>query len=179
MILPALILQVFSAAAGGVPYKRLAAGLAEYGYEERQTLLITFNRTDCSTERVHVPPPCPDYEVRLHGDGLLLYRGYRGVKVAETRTELVPDETVVKLLARFKDSGFLSMKDEYGDAPKDEIRISGDVVTNTRPWVKIGLRMNGEEKRVRHYTGDKSAPKALLELEAAIDAILRTDRWTK
>ena len=172
-----LLLTAVSASAAGL--ERLDAKLAEPGYEDRQTLLVTFSRSACSTERVYMPVRCPAYEIRLHGDGLILYKGYTGVKTQATKTELIPDESIKKLLLEFKRSGFLKMKDGYETAPEAERRVSGDVVAFTRPTVSIGLRLDGAEKTVRHYTGDKSAPKALLKLEETIDAILDTGRWTK
>lgn len=179
MITKTLLLLLAAASASAAGLERLIPKLTDPGYEDRQTLLITFSRSACSTERVYVMPRCPAYEIRLHGDGLILYKGYTGVKTQGAKTDLIPDESIKKLLLEFKRSGFLAMKDAYETAPEAERRVSGDVVAFTRPSVSIGLRLDGAEKTVRHYTGDKSAPKALLKLEEAIDAILDTVRWTK
>lgn len=172
-----MLLAAVSASAAGL--ERLDAKLSDPGYEDRQSLLITFSRSACSTEGVYVIVRCPAYEIRLHGDGLMLYKGYTGVKTQATRTDLIPDESIKKLLLEFKRSGFLAMKDGYEKAPDAERTVSGDVVAFMRPSVTIGLRLDGAQKTVHHYTGDKSAPKSLLKLEEAIDAILDTARWTK
>ena len=179
MITKTLLLLLTAVSASATGLERLNAKLTDPGYEDRQSLLITFSRSACSTERVYVIPRCPAYEIRLHGDGLMLYKGYTGVKTRATRTDLIADESIRKLLLEFKRSGFLAMKNGYETAPEAERRVSGDVVAFTRPSVTIGLRLDGAEKTVRHYTGDKSAPAALLKLEEAIDAILDTGRWTK
>lgn len=179
MITETLLILLTAASASAAGLERLDSKLADPGYEERQTLLVTFSRSDCSTEGMYVPRRCPAYEIRLHGDGLILYKGYTGVKTQATKTDLVPDESIQKLLLEFKRSGFLAMKDGYETAPADERRVSGDVVSFTRPSIVVGLRLDGAVKTVRHYTGDKSAPQALLKLEETIDAILDTARWTK
>ena len=179
MIPKTLLILMAAATASAAGLEHLDAKLTDPGYEERQTLLVTFTRSACSTERMFVPARCPAYEIRLHGDGLMLYKGYTGVKTQATKTDLIPDESIKKLLLEFKRSGFLAMKDAYEAAPEAEKRVSGDVVAFTRPYVTVGLRLDGAVKTVRHYTGDKSAPKSLLKLEEAIDSILDTGRWTK
>ncbi len=175
----ALLLLLLAAPLAAAPAgKDVVARLRDPGYEERQTFLLTFERTACDTVEVYVPLRCPAYTLRLHGDGMLLYRGHTGVATKEDRLELVSDAKVVAVMKALADAGYPALKDGYEAAPPDETRWYGDVVVNTRPWVKLGVRLSGYEKNVRHYSGDKNAPKALLALEKALDDLLDTKRWT-
>jgi len=122
---------------------------------------------------------CPDYEVRLHGDGTLLYQGWRGVKTPGDKLEFVKYETLGQLLAEFKKASFFNLNDSFEAAPADQRIATGDVVGYTRPTVRLTLILDGERKAVNHYLGDKSAPQALTDLEEAVDRILGTDRWTR
>lgn len=158
--------------------KAAAARLSDPGYEERQSFLLTFERTGCDAFETFIPASCPAYSLRLHGDGLLLYEGYTGVATRGEKVQRVPDAKVVAVMKALADAGLPALKDAYEAAPKEETRWHGDQVSHTRPWVKLGMRLAGYEKRVRHYTGDKSAPRALLALEKAIDELLDTKRWT-
>lgn len=162
--------------------KQWERSLSEPGYEDRQNLLVTFARGACQQGPgwgdAHLAS-CPAYELRFHGDGTLLYKGYTDVKTPGVKTDLLSDEAVKELLAAFERAGFLAMNDAYTDCPAAERRAVGDIVSCLRPTVTITLRLNGEEESVRHYTGDPSAPKALLELEDAVDRILGSKRWTQ
>jgi hypothetical protein len=178
-----VILLLAGAASAAAPADsvrtRLQAGLSGFGYEQRQTLLIELRRSDCDRSAGYDFSRCPEYELRLHGDGAVLYQGWRNVAVSGPQSAAVSDEAVKKAVKAFLDAGFLDFEDRYESAPEGETRVHGDVVAHTRPWATLTLRLGSDVKTVRHYSGDAAAPKALTELEKAFDALLDVKRWTE
>lgn len=161
---------------------RLERQLSLPDYETLEGLLIILKRSSCAETADRIHPfirDCPDYEVRLHGDGALLYKGWRGVKTPGDKLELVDYETLKQLLIEFRKASFFSLNDSFEEAPTDERIETGDVMGYPRPTVSLTLILDGERKVVNHYLGDKSAPQALTDLEEAVDRILGTDRWTR
>ena len=159
--------------------RRLEAALAAPGFEDRQTLLVTLSRSGCDagSDRFGATAPCPDYEVRLHGDGALLYRGGAGATPEGLRMGVMADSELEALLREFLKAGFLTMKDDYEQCPADDCRPVGDVLVRRKPTVTITLRIAGEEKTVSHYLGDQDAPASLADLEVAIGRLLAVRHW--
>jgi hypothetical protein len=88
------------------------------------------------------------------------------VKVKGVQRSSMSSEDVAKLLDSFNKVGFLGLKDRY-DAP-DILDLPSAVTT---------LNIRGEIKSVFHHHGDRSAPKALRDLEDKIDQIANSQQW--
>jgi hypothetical protein len=119
-------------------------------------------RLVASIERGPCYGRCPVYTVRVFADGAVEFEGRQHVGTVGVATGKLSAAELVQLAAAFESRRFESLKAEYAD-PR----------TTDLPWVTVS---NGR-KTVRHYTGDESAPKALTELEAAIDRLVGTARW--
>lgn len=159
---------------------RLSATLADPGFEDLQGAVIELKRSECGEDEGHGwIKPCPTYSVRLHGDGAVLYEGFRNVKTHGKQTGLATFEELRRLLAEFGSSGFLTMPDAYEQGAETELRMLGDIASYPRPFITTTLTIDGDTKTVRRYAGDAGAPTALRELEATIDRVAATPRWVE
>lgn len=162
--------------------ERLEQKLSDPDYETWQGVLIVLRRSTCSQPKNAFLPStanCPEYEVRVHGDGVMLFKGWRGVAQPGERAEPVGRELLQHLLAAFKTARFLSLNETYEAVPDGERIVTGDIVEHLKPTVTITLVLGGESITVRHYLGDTSAPPELTKLEESVDRLLATERWVK
>jgi hypothetical protein len=116
---------------------------------------------------------CPAYTVTIHGDGRVEYNGKRYVKVTGAQTGRMEEAAVRGLLGEFAKAGFLSIADQYGESACACDRVCTDMATATTE-----LSVSGTTHRVVHYRGCVCAPKALFDLEQAIDKAANTEQWT-
>lgn len=108
---------------------------------------------------------CPDYEVTVFGNGVVLFHGRNHTKVQGYRIATVDQATVQKLLDAFDATKFSTMP----SYTKYEVT---DMASAAITMVK-----GSETHTVDHYQGDHSAPEALTNLENSIDDILNTAQW--
>jgi len=125
-----------------------------------------------SLERIGCYGTCPAYTVTIHGDGRVEYAGKGYVKEKGTRDGRVEIATITALVSEFARSKFLSLAEDYSQA-KCSCRLCTDMATAVTE-----LSVKGVTHRVKHYYGCACAPKALFDLESAIDKSAHTEQWT-
>ena len=123
-------------------------------------LVITLERTACFGT-------CPVYELTITGDGTVVYQGTDFVEVKGKQTASLDQAQVQELVSAFEQAHFYALQDTY---------TNYDVTDN--PSAIISITYKGESKTVNHYYGDKSAPQELYDLEAKIDEIVNSKKWT-
>src|SRR5580698_6782796 len=83
--------------------------------------LITLERTSCYGE-------CPVYKLTLRGDGSIMYKGYKFVRVrGKQKTKIKPSE-VESLLQEFRKLDYFALDDEYSTIKNSDGTVS--VVTD-------------------------------------------------
>jgi len=122
---------------------------------------ITLERTMCFGT-------CPVYTLTIYGDGRVEYEGKKFVKVTDMQKTTIPQDKVNQLIDEFEKAGYFSMKDSYESYEITDL-----------PYAITSLTLNGKAKRIKHYYGDSSAPKALSDLESKIDNAVNSEQWIK
>jgi hypothetical protein len=106
---------------------------------------------------------CPVYAVTLYRDGVVEYRGRRNVHATGRRVARVTAAAIAELEAAFARVGFARLR-SYSHM--DCTCLASATITY-------------QGRTIDHYHGDTAAPSALFELEAAIDRVANTERWTR
>jgi len=125
------------------------------------SLRITLKRTTCFGT-------CPSYRVEIHGDGTVLYEGQAYVAVTGSHRGSVSKEDVSELVDVFRNVDYFSLRDEYVWPATD------------LPTYETSIEIDGKLKKVKDYAGEQvGMPLSISKLEAEIDRIVDTERWTK
>jgi hypothetical protein len=125
------------------------------------SLRITLERTPCYGT-------CPGYSVEIAGDGTVTYIGQHFVAESGVRTAKIPQSAVRALYEAFVKAEFFWSFDEYR-APVTDL-----------PTKLISISYDGHSKAVLDYAGERAGmPKAIAELEMAIDAAAGTAKWIR
>lgn len=130
-----------------------------YTPKSLEDIIITLERTICCGR-------CPVYKLTIFGDGLVMYNGLEFVAIAGRHTANISKDKIRQLIAAFKKTRFFSLNNSYVEFMGIE-----------DPFAITSLTINGKKKRVRHYLGDRSAPRQLKILEDEIDKIVFSNRW--
>jgi hypothetical protein len=129
--------------------------------QDWNSVRITLRRTGCFGK-------CPSYQVEIHGDGTVLYEGGDFVADKGSRRGSMPKATVIELVNAFHDADYYSLQDEYVWSATD------------LPTYETSIEIDGRFKKVMDYAGEKiGMPLTVSKLEADIDRLAETDRWTK
>jgi len=94
------------------------------------------------------------------------------VKVAETRESQIQPDAVRALVSEFAKSEFLAVPEDYS-GEKCKCRRCTDMASAITE-----LTVGSVSHRVNHYYGCACAPKALFDLESAIDKAVKAEQWT-
>lgn len=129
-----------------------------------KTVVIRLERTPCFGS-------CPAYVLTIHGDGQVEFVSKEKPEAKETKAGSVDRSAVRALVAEFARSKFLSMPDYLLE--KCTCRQCTDL-----PSAITELVVRGEMHRVKHDYGCGCAPKALFDLESAIDKTAKVEQWT-
>lgn len=119
-----------------------------------------------SLERTLCYGACPAYKVTVYADGSVEYVGERYVKLKGRHTGKIGAAEIAAIEAAFEEAKYFELRDAY---EKMEVTDNPSVITS--------YRRGGLTKTVRHYHGDRSAPKSLNTLEDRFDEIVGTERW--
>jgi hypothetical protein len=143
----------------------LAASCSEAGQRPAAVDLtkvkITLHRSSCEGS-------CPVYTVTIHSDGRVVFAAAGYVLLPGTHEDRIDPENVAALFAQFQKAGFFNLRSEYALKDTD---ASAYVLT-----VDTGQR----QKSVKDYLGEgASMPKAVTELENAVDTVAGTNRWLR
>jgi len=123
------------------------------------SLRITLERTPCYGT-------CPGYSVEIAGDGTVTYMGQHFVAEKGVRTARIPQSAVRALYDAFVKADFFWSFDEYS-APITDL-----------PTKIVTISFDGHSKSVLDYAGERQGmPKAIADLEEAIDAAAGTAQW--
>ena len=128
------------------------------------TLTIRLERTRCFGN-------CPAYTVTIHGDGRVEYEGKSNVKQSGLQEARLDAATIKALVKEFSKAKFLTVSEDYSG--KNCARYCTDM-----PSAVTELDLKEVKHRVNHYYGCGGAPKALFDLESAVDKLAGTERWT-
>lgn len=129
---------------------------------EDTNVVVTLTRSVCYGT-------CPDYTVTLRGDGSVEYVGRQFVGKRGRATDKVPPADVLALVRKLDAAGF----DRLAVPTPCPKGIATDNPTHT-----LTLERGGRAHTVEHYMGNLCAPPVLVELEDAVDAAAKTQRWT-
>jgi hypothetical protein len=139
--------------------------LASLSDADLKAVTIHLERTACFGS-------CPAYAVTIHGDGRVVYAGKDHVKVKGERVGRVDPATIRTLVSEFARARFLALPKEYSEE-KCACRRCTDMASAVTELIA-----GGTTHRVNHYYGCACAPKALFELESAIDKAAQAEQWT-
>lgn len=124
-------------------------------------MVMTLHRTGCYGS-------CPAYEVEIHGDGTVLYKGTAFVVVAGEHQDHISSEQVEEIVEAFRKADYFSLKDQYRYMVTDN------------PTYVTSFRVDQIKKTVTDYVGDEAGmPQAVTDLEETIDRIAGTVKWVR
>ena len=150
--------------AAAIPAAQPASQLSNLTGGELKEVLIQFDRSTCYGN-------CPAYKLSIHGSGRVEYEGLKFVKQTGARSGKISDADLRRLVSQFEQAQFFAI-DQFTD------KSCTCTLCTDMPTVTTEIRVKGVSHRVVHYYGCRCAPKALWELEAAIDKMVHTDQWT-
>jgi hypothetical protein len=130
-----------------------------------KTASIRFERKACYGS-------CPAYTLTIHGDGGVEYVGGAHVKTSGSRAGRIEAKDFKALLAAFDQAKFATIADAYS-AEKCACRQCTDMAS-----VVTELNAGAASHKVNHYYGCACAPRALFDLESAIDKAANSEQWT-
>lgn len=122
-------------------------------------------------ERIRCLGNCPVYSVTMHGDGRLEYEGKKYVTEEGVRQGRVEAQEIKAVFAELANARFFAMPEEYSQT--DCQRYCTDMASAITE-----VAVKGVAHRVKHYYGCGAAPKALFDVESAIDKAAKVERWT-
>jgi len=127
----------------------------------QEELLIRLERTACFGK-------CPVYSLMIKGDGTVIYSGVDFVQTRGIQETTVSMDAINQLVMEFEKADYFSLNDNYTNFGVSDM-----------PSVNTSISIEGKTKAIKHYLGDRSAPKQLTELENKIDEIVNSAQWIK
>lgn len=155
-----------------------AADAAALGTTAEPPSSYPLSEVEISLRRTGCFGTCPVYEVTIHGDGRVVYKGERFVAVEGEQEGNVEQEQVVALLQELYRNYFFDLRDSYRSQPvlvvKDgEVIVDGAGITDL-PSRILRVRIGDYEKTVTNYFG---GPPGLDALFRRVDEVAGTGRW--
>ncbi len=133
---------------------------------ELRGVVVTMDRDSCFGR-------CPVYSLLIHGNGTVVYRGFKNVRVKGKRTNQIPKKEVARLVNDFYAIDFFSLKDGYTVIQNADGSTTFQTgLSGTTTTITIGSKT----KSVYNLYG---APKALDELEREIDEISGSAKYVR
>jgi Domain of unknown function (DUF6438) len=128
--------------------------------------VVTLERTSCFGR-------CPVYRLSISAAGVVHYEGKAHVEHLGPAEDTIPSARVDSLVGELDRLGYFGLAEGYApDSP-----ACGRYVPDS-PAVITSVTADGRQKRVRHDYGCSDAPPALTRIEARIDEVAGTSRWT-
>lgn len=122
---------------------------------------ISLSRTGCFGT-------CPSYAIEISGDGSVAYTGGSFVTFTGKHRGFIAPQSVITLVKDFEKADFYSLADKYASSVTDN------------PTQTLSISIDGARKQVVDYVGLQSGmPLAVSSLEAEVDRVSRSERWTK
>lgn len=122
-------------------------------------------------ERIGCYGTCPAYKLTVHGDGRVEYDGQNHVKEKGLQEGHIETDKVKALVSEFARAAFVTLPEDYPEAKCS--RYCTDMAT-----AATELSLKGVTHRVKHYYGCGGVPKALFDLESAVDKAANVEQWT-
>ena len=122
-------------------------------------------------ERIGCFGTCPAYAITIHGDGRVQYEGKGYVKQTGEREGQIEVGKIKTVISEFAKIKFWGIAEDYSYAKCN--KVCTDMATAV-----TGLTVKGATHHVKHYYGCGNAPKALFDLESAIDKAANAEQWT-
>jgi hypothetical protein len=129
-----------------------------------KTLTVRLERIGCFGN-------CPAYTVVIHGDGRVEYNGKDNVKEKGAHEGRVGTDVIKALASEFSKAKFFTLSEDYSE--QNCKRYCTDL-----PTAVTEVSVRDLSHHVKHYYGCGGAPKALFDLESAIDKLADSERWT-
>ena len=129
-----------------------------------KTVTVQLERTACYGN-------CPAYTVTIHGDGRVEYNGKTHVKEKGPREGRIEAGQIKSLLNEFATAKFFTLSENYSG--ENCTRYCTDM-----PTAVTEINVREASHHVKHYYGCGGAPRALFDLESAIDKLANVERWT-
>ena len=126
--------------------------------QENSDVTITLERTICYGS-------CPAYRITISSNGKVVYEGLKFVMTEGIQESSISQEKITELISEFKQIEFFSLPDYIAHNMTD------------MPSAILSLSMDGVTKTVKHYFGDRDAPKELFLLENKVDIIVNSKQW--
>jgi hypothetical protein len=109
----------------------------------------------------------------------VIYKGDQFVKIKGQKKKQIPANNVVKLLRKFYEIDFFSLKNEYIDGRRILVKPNGRIqefitTVDDLPATYVHLRINNYQKSVKGYYG---APDSLRQLAKLIDDVSGVANW--
>jgi hypothetical protein len=132
--------------------------------KNRDSLTIEMRRSNCQMG-------CPVYTVTVHGNGAIEYVGEHFVRVRGAQTAFLNEDQIRSILEEFDRADFFSLEEQAFAWGYHSSRVN------------VRITVDGKNKEVSSDTypiGAKYGSQAkFVAAAAAIDEIVRTDRWVK
>jgi hypothetical protein len=141
--------------------------------ERKSYINVTFPATDLGSVKIHLWRgscfgSCPAYDVNIDGSGNVTWQGHLNTILEGERHGKITTAAVQKLVDMFAAANFLSLDDRYEASITDG------------PTYALTFSMAGHSKTVTDYIGlAVGMPKAVVDLEEAIDRVAGTERWVR
>lgn len=108
----------------------------------------------------------PAYSVEVHGDGEVIFAPVYNDTIPGRHVTHIPPRAVRALVSTFQRAQFFWLYDRYSAMITD------------MPTVTVGIAFDGNEKTLEDYMGaDMGMPRAVTQVEAAIDRVAGTEKW--
>jgi hypothetical protein len=111
---------------------------------------------------------CPEYTLKIHGDGSVHFSGRHYVAATGDHEAQVSPGAVKELVQKFEQAHFFAAADRYAASVTDN------------PTYTLTLIVGGKKKTVTDYVGTQAGmPLVITDLENAVDELADTKRWIK
>jgi len=125
-----------------------------------------WNSLHIRMERTACYGTCPVYSVEIAGDGTVTFIGERYVNATGQQTAHIAKAKVQELFKKFEKCEFFWTRDAYEASITD------------MPSTIVSISFDTRSKSVTDYAGERAGmPKAIAELEEAIDKAAGTQEW--
>lgn len=123
--------------------------------------IIKMKRTACFEE-------CPTYSLTIHGNGTIVYEGYRDVKVEGKQIYQGDKNNIRELIEQFYAMDYFALNDSYAVKKDRDLQLSSSATITS-------ITIVGKTKSV--YNENNAGPQKLKELEDKIDVVARSYQW--
>ncbi len=109
---------------------------------------------------------CPVYKLAIYRDGVVEYTGEQYVELRGPAIGHITAAQLAMLDRMFADARYFERADHYTTEEMTDM-----------PSATTTYQLGARAKRIEHYYGDPSAPRALENLEDGIDRLVGIERW--